>query len=258
MKKTVLTGVAALTLFDIAGAQPALADPAASWDGKYAGVHVGLREGDADFRSSPFAISQGGNPATVPARTGAFDPGGIIGGVQGGINRLVGRNRLIGVEGDFSFGSHSDSLTASNSVVNGDGTSFIVQNASLELGWQATLRGRVGVTQGPWLFFATGGIAFLDSEWRDTYTGTPGTPSPVTPVPASASNRDSEILVGWVAGGGIARQWRGNKSVRVDFLYEDFGDRNVPSGTGQTSRLDISAFKVRFGLNFKLGPGRAN
>jgi opacity protein-like surface antigen len=35
-----------------------------------------------------------------------------------------------------------------------------LQNSEVELTWQATIRGRLGYVNGPWLIYGTGGVAF--------------------------------------------------------------------------------------------------
>jgi outer membrane immunogenic protein len=142
-KTKILTGLAALTLFDIAVA-PASAQ-APSWAGAYIGAHAGYRWADANFSSPAYTTNPGGGvgPVSFPARNETYHPNGGILGLHGGYNYLLSPNHLLGLEGDFSWGRGKDNQTQR---LNLDGTEYLT--SEVKLGWQATLRARLGVING--------------------------------------------------------------------------------------------------------------
>src|SRR5258705_13628612 len=112
------------------------------WTGLYIGAHAGYSRGSLSAVLS--------DPATLAA-SNTFS--GTIGGVQAGYNVLLSSGLLFGVEADITFPNY---LT-SNSVISLLATA---QSAVAEQ-WDyvATARGRVGYAAGPWLAYATGGLA---------------------------------------------------------------------------------------------------
>ena len=249
-----MVGLASLTLLDIAVA--AAADlpvkaprPAAvpvqayNWSGFYVGAHAGYRWADANFSGPGYDFD--GFP--FPPRSESYGPNGGIIGVQAGYNFMITPTILAGVEGDWTWGSSHDGAAGTVFVFAADGVSFA---SEAKLTWQATLRGRLGVVNGPWLFYGTGGVAFARLHWTDNSTfifdGTPST--------AFVSDV-GKTLTGFVVGAGIEYLWTPNWIARLEYLYENFGDVSVPFGLGpQTGSLDLNVNKVRVGLSYKFGP----
>ena len=234
-KNKILTGLAALTLFDLAVA-PAVAQTP-SWAGTYVGAHAGYRWADANFAGAAYA----GPGGAVPASSNSFNLNSGIVGLQAGYNHLLSPNHLLGIEGDFSWGWGKDSLTQ---VLDIDGTAY----RTAKLDWQSTIRGRLGLINGNWLLYGTGGVAFARAAWTDTSTH-------VFPT-ASAALSSSKIMTGWVIGAGTEYMVSKNWIARAEYLYEKFGSFNVPFGFGpQTGTLDIgSVHKLRVGISYKFGP----
>ena len=178
-KRKLLVGLASLTLFDLSAAAaadlplkarmraPVAAPTVVDWSGLYIGGHVGYRWADAKFSSPAYDFDPGSGAITFPARNESFGANTPIVGVQAGYNYMLSPTILAGVEGDWSWGSGSDTTTRFFSGSSNDGFTF--RGASeLELTWQATIRGRLGVVNGPWLFYGTGGVAFLHAKWTDS------------------------------------------------------------------------------------------
>lgn len=232
----VLAGVG-LSLFAldghaIAADMPVKAPPVQSifdWTGLYIGAHAGFSRG-----SSNAVLT---DPATG-ATSNVFD--GMIGGVQAGYNYRLPSGLLLGVEADFTFPNY---LT-SNSVV----SSLATARSDVAEQWDyvATARGRIGYAAGPWLAYATGGLAFAGERFLNT----------------PAIGNDEKILntrLGWAAGGGVEYALAPHWSVRLEYLYSRFGkaDISFPSGTHYASTLDFQALRV--GLNRKIDwPGSGN
>jgi outer membrane immunogenic protein len=237
---------------------PPIVAPAYNWNGVYIGGHAGYRWTDADLTADPFTFATPGGPLTVPGRNENYKLNGGIVGIHGGYNYLVAPQWLIGVEGDWSWGHSSDSLATTITGSGSDGfTLNLNRNSEVTLNWQATLRGRLGFVNGPWLLYGTGGVAFAHVKWNEsTVLNTTG-PATVT----SSAWSDSKTLTGWVAGAGVEYMFATNWIGRVEYLYESFGDFTVPTGlvlAGSPPRagnLDLSAVqKVRIGISYKFGP----
>ena len=110
----------------------------------------------------------------------------------------------------------------------------------------ATARGRLGYAAGPWLVYATGGLAFAGERFLNT----------------PAIGNDEKILhtrLGWAAGGGVEYGFAPHWSVRLEYLYSQFERTAVrfPSATMYSSSLDFQSLRV--GLNRKIDwPGSSN
>lgn len=252
IRNALLTGVVATLLFSAPAlrAQDAGAD---NWSGWYAGGHAGYRWADADLEAPSYRFGVN----TYPARNDSFDPDGGIAGLQLGFNRKRPSSWLWGVEGDFTWGWGDDRVTTDDiaPLTPGEigGALAFRQTSELEANWQATLRGRLGKVRRSTLYYATAGIAWLDADWSDrmTFPAFPGT---------SFSSSDSVLFTGFTVGGGIERElsdpnWR----LRLEYLYESFGDESVPHGPTtprQRAEIDLDAHKLRIAISRKFG-GRA-
>ena len=104
---------------------------------------------------------------------------------------------VYGLEGDVSFASNLDYL--------------------------ASVRGRLGVAAGNWLFYGTGGVAFMGANVSGT----------ITDQYNAVEHYDvSDNQVGFVVGGGAEVKLSSNWSVGVEGLYYGFdGSSQSASGT---------------------------
>lgn len=249
-KSAALTGLAALSLLEISAATPAVAQNVEPFLGNYFGFHTGYFAGNGDFSSSPYNIVTLG-PGLAPARNDSFDPDGFLVGLQGGTNFSLGGNLVGGIEGDITRLGGDDNVAFNSGVIGADGLSFQYRSV-LDYEWQGTIRGRFGVVQGNVLFFATGGVAFLNAEWSE-----PASKSLNFGAPITFNHSDSETLVGGVVGGGFEYAISPTVIVGADYLYENFENSgSVPHGVepGQTGKLDdIDVHKVRFRVSVKFG-----
>ncbi|MEA2795577.1 MAG: high affinity Mn2+ porin [Bradyrhizobium sp.] len=199
------------------------------WTGFYIGAHAGYSRG-----SSNAVLS---DPAST-ATSNSFS--GVIGGVQAGYNYRLPSGVLLGVEADITFPNY---LT-SNSVV----SSLASARSAVTEQWDyvATARGRVGYATGPWLAYATGGLAWAGERFLNT--------------PDIGS--DEKILntrLGWAAGAGVEYAFAPHWSARLEYLYSRFGTADIrfPSATQYASTLDFQSLRV--GLNRKIDwPGSGN
>ncbi|HMH71892.1 MAG TPA: carbohydrate porin, partial [Bradyrhizobium sp.] len=175
----------------------------------------------------------------APATTGNVF-GGVIGGVQAGYNVQLPSGVLLGVEADISFPNY---LT-SNSVV----SSLATARSGVTEQWDyvGTARGRIGYVAGPWLTYATGGLAWAGERFLNT--------------PAIGSDEKKlNTRLGWAAGAGVEYAFAPHWSLRLEYLYSRFeqADIRFPSATQISSSLDLQS--IRVGLNRKFdGMGSSN
>ena len=227
---------------DIPARMPVKAPPPAavvwSWTGFYIGVHAGAAWNHAAFADIG---DNGGVQNRAAFGVEFFNPNkaGFMGGGQIGYNFQSG-NIVYGIEADFSGVSNKTSAIINPPVT------FTPVNASTELNWMATVRGRLGVTLSPTLLYVTGGLAvahFKDS-WGATFLA----------VPEYTSNK---TRVGWTVGGGVEHMFARNWTAKIEALYADFGDwtTNHNQGFGifgaYRSRFEHQVVTVRGGLNYK-------
>jgi opacity protein-like surface antigen len=252
-KQKFLVGLASLTLLDIAVAAAAEPAPVASydWSGFYVGGHAGFRWADANFSGPGYSFDTGGGVVTFPARNESYPSNGGIFGVQAGYNVMLTPMILVGLEGDWTWGSSNQSITTAFSGIDSFGDGFTFSRTSeIKLTWQATVRARAGLVNGPWLFYGTIGPAFAHVNWSENsqlvgnFFGT-----------FNSSWNTSITLTGWAVGGGVEYMYTSNWIARLEYLHENFGSNAVPYGFGpQTGNLDLrDVNKVRVAISYKFG-----
>jgi outer membrane immunogenic protein len=176
------------------------------WEGVYVGVHGGYAWADNDTVLGGAATN--------------FRPDGGFGGIQFGYNRHLSPRWVLGFEVDLSYGDLAGRrLAAANPA-------FFDVNAF------GTARTRLGYAQGPWLFYATAGAA-----WADTNIMVP-----------AAGLRYDRPQVGYVIGAGVEYALNQRWSAKLEYLYADL-DTTATNNGGATTDLTMST--VRFGLNYR-------
>ncbi len=193
------------------------------WTGLYIGAHAGYGHGTSNAVLS--------DPALAATTNSTFS--GVIGGVQAGYNVRLPSGLLLGVEADMTFPNY---LT-SNSVVSQLASPR--SDVFHQLDYVGTARGRIGYTSGPWLAYATGGLAFAGERFLNT--------------PAVGSDeKHLNIRPGWAAGAGVEYAFAPHWSLRLEYLYNRFEKTDIrfPSGTQYASTLDFQSLRV--GLNRKV------
>ena len=225
----------------------------ASWTGFYIGANLGLSVGRSpSMRNSAFSTEA----SDIFAETFNLSPFGVVGGGQIGFNWQAAPHWVLGVEADFQGSSEKETVCVfqCNPAV----TPGFPRNMTITQGldWFGTARGRVGWTNGPVLFYGTGGLAFghvnTDVALADFNFGTP----------ISAAARTSQTKTGWTAGFGAEARLFGNWTGKIEYLYLDLGHvgaasfNEVFTPTVSESQQVASSFHdhiVRFGLNYKFG-----
>jgi len=240
-------------------APPPVVAPVYDWTGFYIGGNVG---GGWSEDSGATLCTEGGvvnTPLCQNVPGGTINGSGVIGGMQAGYNWQVGPSWLIGIEADIQGADIKGSKT-----VNGPFPFFgggfadpdTTYTASERIDWFGTVRGRVGVTAGPVLFYVTGGLAYGHARLNtDLVSGSFFT------FPASAS----VTKAGWTAGGGVEWGFAGNWSVKLEGLYYDLGTTTVSAGPTvgagdpglapfrRGKDFDLHGAIGRVGLNYRFG-----
>jgi outer membrane immunogenic protein len=158
--------------------------PSYNWGGFYAGAHFGYLWSSTQVEDTGVVVEP--NAAT----------NGIVGGVLGGYNYQMGEF-VLGLEGDFGW---------SNAHGNGAGT--VLSPNLYDLDWTGHVRGRLGYapSQGPWLLYIAGGVAFSRFTFTDGET----------------MEKTSSTYTGGSIGGGVEYGFTNRITGRVEFLYDDY------------------------------------
>ncbi|HRF10369.1 MAG TPA: porin family protein [Xanthobacteraceae bacterium] len=224
VRKLVLSAIAALAVAGSASAADlpvykAVPAPAFTWDGTYIGGTVGYGWGDS------FHFQGAAN--TLP-----FDIDGMVAGVTLGKNWQRGAF-VFGIETDISYSDISGTSPSNN----GFGCGGL---CATSLEWFGTFRGRIGLANGPFLPYITGGLAY----------------GRIKASIADGASRGSNTEIGWVVGAGLEYALGRNWSAKVEYLRVDLGDTInydtalLCGGTGCSAAY--SAFDiVRLGVNYR-------
>jgi outer membrane immunogenic protein len=214
---------------------PAVAER--NWGGLYLGAHAGVAWGSFNPTEVDPAF------AVLIDEELDHDPDGGVLGLHVGYN-LQRRDWVFGIEADVSATNVEGELLY-DFVIGGADT--FTDSQTFELNYMATVRGRIGFDTGGMLLFVTGGWAVADVD--TTFTATNVGPGPLPD--GTISGAVSETHGGWVVGGGVDAMLRDGVSLRIEYLYADFGEEThtpVPGIPGEPFDLDMHI--VRAGLSY--------
>lgn len=184
-----------------------------NWSGAYIGLHLGYAFGGHDRVAL--------NPAG-PGVIGTLRNNGPLAGLQAGYNWQAD-DFVFGLEGDLSFGNVKSSFTS------GGGS------AAMKIRSAASLRARGGITtDNDNLFYVTGGVGVARVDYQT--------------VGGAADIDRRFIQFGYVAGAGWERALQDGISLRGEYLYSNFGGRNL-SDAGLTTRATPDFHALRLGVN---------
>lgn len=190
----------------------AASQPAYNWSGLYIGAHGGFLRADQEFTID-----------TSPTVLGKPDSAFV--GLQFGYWAPLSRNWLYGFEADISFaGGDFDTATGARTQFDRFGTA----------------RTRIGYANGPWLLFASGGLAWSRISMNDI-------PTTFTPLNTKHS------FVGWSGGLGVEYALSQRWSVRAEYLYVDLGSNSENFFGFLRVDPEVSFSAIRLGLNYRLG-----
>jgi outer membrane immunogenic protein len=207
---------------------PAPAPP--TWTSCYIGLNLGGDVARSNFSWS--GISEGGTAFAAGAATvipeaanATLRSSGVIGGGQVGCNYQTGVF-VVGLEGDFDgTGLRNSRSAVSLGNTNGGPPTIVpgIINESFRSNWLSTVRGRVGIANGPWLFYGTGGLAIANVSFSDQLCF----PTAGTPICNAASSNNTRT--GWAAGGGIEWMFTAHWSAKVEYIHADLGTTTYTS-----------------------------
>jgi outer membrane immunogenic protein len=229
-------------------APPAPPPPVTSWAGYYVG---------AQFGAGPLYDSLTESTGFAPPLTGSakINTVGVLGGGHFGYNWQFG-NFVLGPEADIeggNFTSYNTCLVQDAGVGNvTPGACFpsaLGYNYSVNLPWQASLRGRAGYAWGTLLLYATGGVAFADvhTNYAQIFGG------------VTTSQSFDQVRTGYTVGAGLEYLFDARWIARVEYRYANFGTTsNAITGAGAfwNGYVDshvIQEHVVRVGLSYLFG-----
>ena len=228
-----------------------------NWTGFYAGLHAGGGWGNNDVDvgcKDPTGVFDGTANCSGVIALGDFptsfstDLQGFIGGGQLGYNFQTG-NIVLGIEADISGTSIDGSDSKSPPPVRFPGFPEFAR-VSQDLDWFGTVRGRVGLTTGNWLLYATGGLAYAKVDYKYSWS--------IPNLPGFASDSSSSWQTGWTIGGG-AELGLGQWSLKGEYLFYDLGSEDlsaqaIAGGTPQPTffepDFETRGHIARVGLNY--------
>jgi len=213
-----------------------LGGPGYNWTGWYVGGHIGGAFGTSNW-STPGASGS----ASIYQTINTFDEAGsFVGGFQGGYNYLLPNRVLIGGEADFTFPNFPSTMGLST------GPSFNFTSAGVPMNFNeamlssGTVRGRIGYAPGHWLFYATGGLAWMYSQQTLTNLTTGATEAPFV------------WRLGWTVGGGVETPIAPHWTAKLEYLFSDYGRQTYPfAGGAQPFTSDFLLQEVRAGVNYQ-------
>ncbi len=234
MKKTLLSGAAAIAMFLAMGAAAQSADiivdePMTDWSGFYLGGHLGY--GWADMSG---AYDETDTESQLFAED--LDLEGVVYGVHGGFNWQMD-SIVFGIEGDVSLTDIDDSENAASE--GSDGAESEVQSGEVDL--LASVRGRLGIALDDVLLYATAGVAIPDAEYEITGTG-------------ATDGKVKFGEIGGVVGGGVEFAMTDSIRLRAEGLYYFFGEDESledisDADTGEEVEFE-DVIVVRGGISF--------
>jgi len=197
-------------------AAPAVVEvaPAYSWTGFYVGGQAGVA-----FNTEADEVRY--NPNTGVVQTTAFsggsndsDEAAFIGGVHVGYDYQI-NNFIIGAVADINY---IDATADSTYTLGTD-----VFGISSDINFVGTVRAKAGIAADRFAVYATGGLAYADTETKffapGTLTGNLAGFSPTVD-----SNSDD---VGYAVGAGVDYLVTPNLSLGLEYLYTDLGSTDT-------------------------------
>jgi high affinity Mn2+ porin len=234
-----LTGGAAAAADLAYKAPPEPPSAAYDWTGFYLGAHTGYAWGNSNWTASSGGSVIDNGSLNLSQGYDANNQGGSwFNGLQIGYNRMLENRVVIGAEADFSASSFPNYF--GNRIGNTIGVLQGTESYSDNVLSSSTVRGRIGYAPGNWLFYATGGFAWTNEQFMLT----------------SPNGTDSTVQqrVGWAVGGGVEAPLIPHWTVKAEYMYTGYGNRNINFPTsGQMFTSNLSEQEIRLGLNYHFG-----
>lgn len=247
--------------------------PPLSWEGFYVGGNVG---GAWNTTVVDDKYDYIGDPSSRNTLNGS----GVIAGGQIGYNFQSG-NLVFGPEIDLGYlglpGSKSTALTPSPDCLADNPAYQCVLNGNYKTsgGFYGDITGRLGYAVDNVLFYAKGGVAFLDLNVKSKYVGQNCSVSltelwhcqgyTVPNQPSVFNFEHSDTLWGWTVGGGVEYALNQEWSVKIEYQHFDFGSTsfnyeasrtitgtNLQSTISGEGKFSPSVDAVKVGVNYHL------
>jgi high affinity Mn2+ porin len=235
-----LNNVGGAAAADLAYKAPAAVSSALyDWTGFYVGVSTGYAFGNSNWSASGAAGTDHGSLNLSQGYDGSNQGGSWFNGLQIGYNRMLANRVVIGVEADAnisSFQNYAGNRIGNTIPVLGGAATYSDNVFS-----SGTVRGRVGYAPGNWLFYATGGFAWSNEQFQLTDS-------------TGATSASVQQRVGWAAGVGVEGPLVPHWTVRAEYLFTDYGNRNISFGSpGEQFTSNLSEQEIRVGVNYHFG-----
>jgi outer membrane immunogenic protein len=197
--------------------------PVYSWTGAYAGISLGGRWADTTWATGSIGLPLG--PADPTTSSASFNSSTIRAGGYIGYNWQVAPVWVVGLEGDLAWGRNDKSVAGIPGTFGTGGqgvgpAAAAVDSANVRLGWDASVRGRVGFLVTPMmLLYATGGVAWQQIDVNAACNG-----SLASWCGVARNETASSTQVGWTIGGGAETMIASNLLLRAEYRYSDYGN----------------------------------
>lgn len=218
--------------------------PECNWTGFYIGLNVGGQFGHSEIKDLD------GYATDDPGNKWGFDESGVVAGGQLGYN-FQWNWLVLGAEADLGYMnldgrgvSHFDAVEFGSDTHGETSSDFYT-----------TIRGRLGVAFGHWLFYATGGGIGVNLETRVIDN------CDVFPCGDELLNAGkTEFDWGWTAGGGIEYMFGCHWTLKAEYLRYQLSDQNfsgvptfhgAPDSTVHFTGIGTEGNIIRAGLNYK-------
>lgn len=246
--------------------------PVFSWTGFYVGGELGEKWSNTTWTTTALIQSPNPGQAVDASSPTFFDPAGTRAGGYVGYNWQLAPQWVTGIEGDIAWadktattaGIPGCALPVANSCIGTSGAFASPgpgrDSSSVTLGWDASLRARLGFLVTPQvLLYGTGGVAW--QQLKDSATCRHTNADPLCFEAAGspfATATNSTVRTGWTVGGGAEAVVYGNWLVRGEYRFADFGtwsnalNLSVP-GAINIVQLNLKAVThtVSIGLAYK-------
>jgi outer membrane immunogenic protein len=253
--------------------------PAFTWTGFYVGLNAGYswNNNDLTYGFQTFDWWTGNDIWTGYPRSADVNSDGFTGGAQAGYNYQFGAF-VVGEEADIQYVDGQKTWNYANSGTFGPGPLVpgplvgedytLALTAKSGIDWLGTLRARVGYAADRFLIYATGGLAFGNSDSSATILGTTtgaagGAAGSGRTYFANWNGSDSDTSVGYAIGGGVEYAFTDNWTVKAEYLYYNLGSNTYQplgywnEGDGNISnrvpsiKSEIDGSLLRLGVNYK-------
>ena len=247
--------------------------PVPVWTGFYAGINMGAAwsQLNVDRFYEPgytTCVAPGVNGGGYCFGGDRLNSTNAFGGGQFGYNWQGWGNFVVGLEVDLEgiAGGNERSFFGVTHPVGAVGTP-ISATFKENGGFAGDVTGRLGYAWGNWMLYAKGGFAWFNPDISARATAYDGRGVPVATI--GGFNNDT-TLTGWTIGGGVEWLLNPNWSVKVEYLYYDFGlnDRDwnatyCPASGASCSTYgswrvfdhDLTVNTVKLGVNYHLTSG---